>query len=111
MSDILRVSGDAWDEWEPAVREKLSRSGFDATAINWVCHDMAPRWRRLPASNEVAISTTEEHADAVSSAVEAVQSMNNETNLEFANMVLDLEIDLYYALNPPQGGTKLRLVA
>jgi hypothetical protein len=109
---FLSFSRGAWGRLEEAVRKKLALSGFDKSTIDWVCRDMAVRWNRLPPSKDGPVVTTlEEHAGEVQRAVNAVQAANNETLLEFANMMLDLEIDLYYSLYPPRGGTRLRLVA
>jgi hypothetical protein len=112
MSDILRFSCDGWATWHVTVREALVRTGFDDKAIQWICRDMATRWQGLPPSKDGPVfTTTETHAGEVQRACDAVQELNNESLLALAHIVLDLEIDLYYALNPPSGGTRLRLAA
>ena len=113
MNDkLLKFSRDQWEHWQPVVRESLARSGFEKAAIDWICRDMVVRWQRLPPSNEGAVFVTmAEHAAEVQMAADAVQAANNEKLEAFAHIVLDLEIDLYYAINPPSGGTRLRLVA
>lgn len=110
MTD-LTFSGDEWPQWEAAISRKLANSGFNSEAIAWICGDLGARWKRLPPDRPIAIATREETADAVRSAAHNVNQAKNETLMEFVNMVLDLEIDLFYALHPPTGGTRLRLAA
>jgi hypothetical protein len=93
------------------VRQKLAWSGFDKGAIDWIAGDLAARWHRLPLADGVGIATTAEHADAVKHGLDTLQASNDHTFLALSNIIVDLEIALYYAIHPPTGGTRLRLVA
>jgi hypothetical protein len=105
---------DEWERFEQAVREKLAFSGFDTAVIEWICGNMAPRWKNshLPLNSDLPVAaTTEKDAEAVQSAVNSLQAANDLKLLALANLIVNLEIDLYYAINPPSGGTRLRLAA
>jgi len=73
---------------------------------------MAPRWlnSHLPLSGPAAI-TTEKDAEAVQLAVNRLQAENDIRLYALADMIVTIEIDLYDALHPPTGGTRLRLAA
>jgi hypothetical protein len=103
-----------WVRFEHAVREKLAFSGFDTAVIEWICDDMAPRWKnsQLPLNSGLPVAiTTEKDAEAVQMAVNTLQAANDLKLFALANVIVNLELDLYYTLNPPPGGTRLRLVA
>lgn len=108
---FLSYSRGTWDQWESAIRQKLAYSGFDKGAVDWIANDLAARWHRLPLADGVIIATTAEHADAVKLALDALQATNDLTFLSLTNVIIDLEIELYYSLHQPFGGTRLRLVA
>lgn len=112
MDNLLGFSRGDWSNWEASIRESLSRSGFDKPAIDWICRDMAGRWLGLSPANPLAVAAVPpEHAAAAQVVADAVQARNNRMLLEMVNIIIDIEIDLYYAMHPPTGGRRLRLVA
>jgi len=90
------------------LKRPSSESDISADVIDWVCMDMAPRWRRMPARAPVQAEVPGDLAPLFG---QVVDDLMRQHSIDMLWMVINLELELYLTRHPPSGGgTKLKLV-